>query len=94
MAVSLKENNCFFVMDQTPHPYPTRSLISFQGGISTKGNKNTLYTIKGQSWTGWPHWANFRSIGDCLLWAIMYLKITKVSNLFGLLYYSTVDLMR
>jgi hypothetical protein len=26
MAVSLKENNCFFVMDQTPRPYPTRSL--------------------------------------------------------------------
>jgi hypothetical protein len=26
MAVSLKENNCFFVTDQTPRPYPTRSL--------------------------------------------------------------------
>jgi hypothetical protein len=26
MAVSLKENNWFFVTDQTPHPYPTRSL--------------------------------------------------------------------
>jgi hypothetical protein len=26
MAVSLKENNWFFVMDQTPRPYPTRSL--------------------------------------------------------------------
>jgi hypothetical protein len=26
MAVSLKENNWFFIMDQTPHPYPTKSL--------------------------------------------------------------------
>jgi hypothetical protein len=26
MAASLKENNMFFVMDQTPCPYPTRSL--------------------------------------------------------------------
>jgi hypothetical protein len=26
MAVSLKENNWFFVTDQTPPPYPTRSL--------------------------------------------------------------------
>jgi hypothetical protein len=26
MAVSFKENNCFFVTDQTPRPYPTRSL--------------------------------------------------------------------
>jgi hypothetical protein len=20
--------------------------------------------------TGWPDWANFRSLGDCLLWAV------------------------
>jgi hypothetical protein len=26
MAASLKENNWFFVTDQTPRPYPTRSL--------------------------------------------------------------------
>jgi hypothetical protein len=26
MAVSLKENNWFFITDQTPRPYPTRSL--------------------------------------------------------------------
>jgi hypothetical protein len=40
---------------------------------------------------GWPDWANFRLLGDCLQWAIL-LQIIEVAKIFGLLY-STVKVM-
>jgi hypothetical protein len=38
MVVSLKDNNWFFVMDQTPHTYPTRSLTAQFTVVSVKSN--------------------------------------------------------
>jgi hypothetical protein len=35
--------------------------------------------------TGWPDSANFRLLGDCLLW-MCFLKFTKVAQIFGLLF--------
>jgi hypothetical protein len=34
---------------------------------------------------GWPDWANFRPMGDRLLWAV-FINITDVAQNFGLLF--------
>jgi hypothetical protein len=47
-----------------------------------------LYICTTWSWfpaQGWPDWANFRPMGDCLLWTI-FLNVTKVAYIFGLLF--------
>jgi hypothetical protein len=46
----------------------------------------TKKTIIASAWhqqAGWPEWANFRLLGDCLLWAV-FLKFTDVAHVFGL----------
>jgi hypothetical protein len=53
-----------------------------QGSQSTKSSALISLIVK---WApGWPDWANFRLLGDCLLW-IGFLKVTEAAELFGLL---------
>jgi hypothetical protein len=47
-------------------------------------------TIWMPSIPGWPDWAIFRLLGDCLLWAVFL--ITEVVQILGLLY-STVNVL-
>jgi hypothetical protein len=41
---------------------------------------NLLQLLKSQ--TGWTDWANFRQLGDCLLWAVLF----KITEIFWLLF--------
>jgi hypothetical protein len=39
------------------------------------------YTLQ----AGWPDWANFRLLGDCLLW-VVFVKIAEIAQLIGQLF--------
>jgi hypothetical protein len=41
------------------------------------------YTLQ----AGWPDWANFRLLGDCLLW-VVFVKIAEIAQLIGQLFYT------
>jgi hypothetical protein len=36
--------------------------------------------------SGWPDWANFRAMGDCLLWQVFLKKIAEVTHIVWILF--------
>jgi hypothetical protein len=54
------------------------------GVFSENANADWPFTA-GALQPGRPYWANFRILGDCLIWAY-FLKISEVAHIFGLLF--------
>jgi hypothetical protein len=51
------------------------------------GPGNLTVQVQRDTRPGWPEWANFRLLGDYLLWEV-FLKITEVVQNFGLLVFT------
>jgi hypothetical protein len=72
--------------DKIFHSETTDINLTAENNLWFKGTLMPLKAmfIKLALWPGWPDWANFRLLGDCLLWVV--LNITDLAQMFVLLF--------